>query len=442
MREAAAEVVRRLRGAGHEAYWVGGCVRDLLLGRAPEDYDVATSARPDECAALFTGLRQVGRSFGVLHVHVGETWIEVATFRTEGPYLDGRHPSHVEFTGAREDALRRDFTVNALFMDPFDGRVTDFVGGQQDLRSGLLRCVGDAAARLDEDALRLLRAVRFACGLDFELESRTAAAVRAGAARAAGVAAERIRDELLRMLAGPDPRRAVALLDDVGLLAVVLAEVARLRGCEQSPRHHPEGDVWVHTLRMLDLMPRGDAALGLGVLLHDVGKPDARSESDGEVHFYGHERIGQAIAAGILERLRVPRRMQETVQTLIGEHMQFLQVQNMRRSTLRRFLLQDDFAALLELHRLDALSSRGDLATYAFCHDQLAGIDAAAPVLRPLLSGDVLLRLGYAPGPRLGAILRALVDAQLEGEVADAAAAEAWVRRHYAPEAPGAAESS
>ncbi|UCE02695.1 MAG: CCA tRNA nucleotidyltransferase [Candidatus Latescibacterota bacterium] len=438
MRSAAVDVVRRLRAAGFESYWVGGCVRDLLLGIEPLDYDVATSATPEQAAPLFESTREVGRAFGVLQVRCADSWIEVATFRSEGGYSDGRHPDSVHPADARTDVLRRDFTINALLMNPLDGQVLDYVGGRRDLEQRQLRAVGDPAQRFQEDALRLLRAVRFTCRFDLEIEPATRQALVAQAHRIRLVAAERARDELLAMLLGPRPRRALTLLLDSGLLDHIAPEVKRLRGCEQSPRHHPEGDVWEHTLQMLEHMQASvaqpDAALALGVLLHDVGKPDARQRVGDQWVFHGHEKRGQEIAETVMQRLRVPNKTQSAVQMLIGQHMRFISVREMRRSTLRRFILQEGFDRLLELHRLDALSSRGDLTTWEACRRELESVAQEEPPVRPLLSGDDLIERGYRAGPRLGVILRALVDAQLEGSVRDRERAIAWVREHFAPD--------
>jgi poly(A) polymerase len=412
---------------------VGGCVRDLLLGREPEDWDVATSARPEDVEGCFSETRQVGRSFGVVQVESSGDWIEVATFRTEGTYRDGRHPETVRYSTAREDAERRDFTVNALFLDPETDRVLDWVGGRADLEKRLLRCVGDSVARFGEDGLRLLRAVRFACRLGFEIEPSTWGAMTAQAAGIAAVSGERVRDELVAILTGPDPRRGMTLLYDSGLLRHVLPEIAAMKGVDQSPTHHPEGDVWEHTLRMLDCLPEGDPELALGVLLHDVGKPVSRRVEAGEVRFYGHVERGQELAGAILDRLRLPVRTQEAVQAMIGQHMRFIDTPRMKRSTLRRFVLQEHFPRILELHRLDALSARGDLSSWELCQRELRAIAEEAPPVRSLLTGHDLMALGFEAGPRLGEILHALVDAQLEGDVTDHDGALAWVRAHYRP---------
>lgn len=433
-RQSAFRIVEVLQNAGHEAYWVGGCVRDALFGLEPEDYDVATSAAPDTIAALFAMTRDVGRSFAVMQVCQDDIWVEVSTFRAESDYSDARHPDAVTPTDVRTDAERRDFTINALYYDPIEDRHLDFVDGRADIERRVLRCVGDPGRRLREDALRLLRAVRFACRFDLVIEPATLKALGDHAARLRHIARERVRDEFLALITGPRPGRALTLLFDTRLLRHVAPELERLRGCEQSPRHHPEGDVWVHTLRMLDRMAERsepDVALALGVLLHDVGKPATRKRVDGEWVFHRHEQRGQEIAAAWMHRLAIPRRTQEQVQMLIGSHMQFLNVQRMRKSTLRRFLLQPDFARLLELHRLDALSSRGDLTHWEWCRRALQEIQDEGVPVRPLLDGEDLIALGYEPGPRFGTILRTLLDAQLEGNVADREAARAWVLEHF-----------
>ncbi len=437
-RTAAAAVVRRIRAAGFDAYCVGGCVRDTLLGLEPKDWDIATAARPEDCLPLFAATREVGRHFGVLQVKEDGIWIEVATFRSEGPYSDGRRPDHVVFTDARADAERRDFTVNALFQDPETGAILDFVGGQADLAARRIRAVGDPAARFAEDALRLLRAVRFACRLDFAIESQTWDALQSAARGVEKTSAERVRDELLAILTGPNPRRGFELLLDSGLLPVILPEVAAYRGVTQSPRHHPEGDVWEHTLRMLALLDDPSPDLALGVLLHDVGKPVTRSE-DTEIHFYGHEVRGVEIAARLLDRLRVANATQDAVLAMIGQHMRFLDAPHMKQSTRRRFVLQPHFAAILELHRLDRLGASGNLAAYELCRAELAALQSepAAEPMRPLLSGHDLMELGIAPGPEIGRLLALLVDAQLEGEVTNRDTARAWLARYRDAAAAG-----
>lgn len=439
VRAAAVQVVRRLRAAGHEAWLVGGCVRDLLLGLEPADYDVATSASPSQAAPLFARTRAVGRAFGVLQVEAEGRWIEVATFRSEGPYSDGRHPDRVSFADARRDAERRDFTINALFMDPETGRVVDHVGGRDDLERRLVRAVGDPEARFAEDGLRLLRAVRFACRFGFEIEPRTWEALRRHAPRLAAVSAERTRDELLAILTGPAPRRGLELLYDAGLLQQVLPEVAALRGAGSGPHLQAEGGVWEHTMRMLDGLRDPDPVLALAVLLHDVGKPAARRLVDGEVRYHGHAAGGARLAAAALQRLHLPARVQAAVVQLVAQHRRFHAVASMRRSALRRFVLQEHFPALLELHRLDVLASNGDLTAFEICRRELEGLRHAPAPLQPLLDGDDLQQLGVEPGPGLGRLLRQLVDAQLEGEIGDRDAARRWVLERRATGPAGGA---
>ena len=433
---AAREVVRTLHRAGYETYFVGGCVRDRLLGREPEDWDVATAAHPQQAAPLFAATREVGRHFGVLQVRVDAVWIEVATFRSEGAYSDGRRPDSVRFTDARNDAERRDFTVNALFFDPESARVVDFVGGENDLRARLVRAVGDPSARFAEDWLRLLRCVRFACKLEFEIEPLTWAALRAAAPHIVTTSAERVRDELLAMLTGPAPRRALELLAASGLLDVLLPEVAALRGVEQSPDHHPEGDVWQHVLQMFDHVREPSPELALGILLHDIGKPVTRRLQGERTTFYGHVEAGIDIATRVLDRLRVSNATREVVLAEIGQHMRFLDTPRMKQSTRRRFVLQPHFDTILELHRLDSLGSSGDLSRWQLCRDEMERFEPQRELARPLLDGNDLQYAGLAPGPALGRALHALVDAQLEGEVGDRDAAWAWLRKHHAPGAP------
>lgn len=432
---AAAEVVRRLRKAGHEAYFAGGCVRDHLLGLAPHDIDVTTAAAPEAVMALFPRNTPVGVAFGVVRVRHGGFELEVATFRSDGAYLDGRHPTTVAWSTAAEDVARRDFTVNGLLYDPEARIVIDHVGGQADLAARVLRCIGDPAARFGEDRLRRLRAVRFAVRFELTVHPDTWAALTAGAGDLAGVSPERIRDELLKMLVGPRPDQAVRMLHASGLLASCLPEVAALQGVRQPPDKHPEGDVLEHTIRVVAALPAPapDAApwaaetLALAALLHDVGKPATFTETD-RIRFLGHEAVGGDLAVAILERLRLPRAVIDDVAHLVRGHMGPLQARQMRRSTLLRFLRQPLIEPLLALHRADAVAGAGDLSGYDLCVAARAEIPEEQ--LRPprLLDGNDLIALGVPRGPRLGALLAALEDAQLEGRVGDRAAAESLVR--------------
>jgi poly(A) polymerase len=431
-RRLATDVVRRLRAAGHEAYLAGGCVRDRLLGREPQDYDVATSAPPEAVQGLFPRTIPVGAQFGVILVVERGARFEVATFRSDDAYVDGRRPSAVHFGSAQDDACRRDFTINALFEDPLTGDIHDFVEGVADLRAGVIRAIGDATARIAEDRLRMLRAVRFAARLGFRIDPATRAAVVAAAPTLPDMAAERIGDEVVKILTEGSARRGFELLDATGLLPVVLPEVARMHGVAQSPDHHPEGDVWEHTLLLLDqLAPGVPETLALGALLHDVAKPLCAGRKGDRITFYGHPTTGANLAVEICQRLRRSRATWERVDYLVRHHLRLVQAPEMRLATLKKMLGEDGFPELSRLARLDALASSGDLRFVLFCERRKAELGAEA--LRPprLLGGTELLALGYRAGPRIGEILRALEDAQLEGEVRTREDAEALVRARF-----------
>lgn len=419
-RETAADIIRRLRDAGHEAFLVGGCVRDLLRGGEPGDYDIATSARPEEVIALFPRTAPVGLSFGVVLVLEGGAGYEVATFRTESGYADGRRPLHVSFAAAREDVLRRDFTINGLLMDPVSGEVTDYVGGRRDIEARIVRTIGDARTRFAEDHLRMLRAVRFAANLDFALDQQLLGAIRFSAKKIQHISAERICEELTKLLTRGFPRRGMELLADSGLLAEILPEIQALRGVTQPPAFHPEGDVWEHTLKMLAFLPAGnetDARLAWGAVLHDVGKAVTRTEDDKGVHFYGHVQRGEKIARDMMGRLKFSGAEMETVSALIRYHMHFAGVKQMRPNRLKRFLRMPDFDLHLELHRLDCLASHGSLDSYDFLREKLGEIPKEE--LRParLITGRDLIGLGFHPGPLFSDIIRTVEDAQLNGEI-------------------------
>ena len=434
-REAVAtELVRRLRAAGHEAYLAGGCVRDRLLGREPLDYDIATSAPPETVQALFPRTVPVGAQFGVVLVIADGMPVEVATFRSDAAYVDGRRPSAVHFGSAREDARRRDFTINALFLDPLTGEVVDFVGGQADLRAGIIRAIGDPRARIAEDRLRMLRAVRLAARLGFTIEPATHEAIRAAASTVTDMAAERIGDEIVKILTEGAARRGFELLAATSLLATVLPEVARMQGIEQSPDYHPEGDVFRHTLLAIEQLPAGvSETLALGLLLHDVGKPVTAARRDNRITFYGHTTVGAELAVAICQRLRRSRATWERVAYLVTNHLRLVDAPEMRLSTLKRLLRHEGFDELLALARMDALASNRDLRYVEFCEQRRA--ELAREEIRPprLLGGDDLIALGHQPGPRLGEILRALEEAQLEGEVTNRVEAEQFVRSRFPP---------
>ena len=428
----AADIVRRLRAAGHEAYLAGGCVRDRLLGRAPLDWDVATSARPEAVRALFARTVPVGVQFGVILVVEDGARFEVATFRSDAAYVDGRRPSAVHFGSARDDAGRRDFTINALFEDPLSGEVHDFVGGVADLHAGVIRAIGDVGARIAEDRLRMLRAVRFAARLGFRIDPATHAAIVAAAPTLGDIAAERIGDEIVKILTEGGARRGFELLAETGLLPVVLPEVDRMRGVQQSPDYHPEGDVWQHTLLLLQQLPAGaPETLALGALLHDVAKPLCAGRKGDRITFYGHPAVGADLAVAICQRLRRSRTTWERVDYLVRHHLRLTQAPEMRLATLKKMLAEERFEELCRVARLDTLASSRDLRYVLFCERRRA--ELRADELQPprLLTGADLLTMGYAAGPRIGEILRLLEDAQLEGEVTSRAAAETFVRERF-----------
>lgn len=429
----ACEVTRRLQAAGHQAVWAGGAVRDLLRGATPKDIDVATSARPEQVLALFPDAKPIGKAFGVVLVRVGEVSIEVATFRTDLAYEDGRRPTAVTFASAEEDARRRDFTINGMFYDPLADCITDYVGGEADLAARVLRAIGDPAARFAEDHLRMLRAVRFAAVLSLAVDPATAAAIRSAAPRIAHISAERIQQELNRILMeAPRPSLAFRLLSELGLLRVILPEVDALRGVEQPPEFHPEGDVFEHTLLMLDMMQCRSLPLAYAVLLHDVGKPPTfrvSLEPDGRtrIRFDSHDRVGAEMAVTILERLRLPRQLIEEVAHCVRQHMKFMHVQQMRPGKLRQLVGAATFPVELELHRVDCLSSHRDLSNYNFLVAFVEKLRAEPALPPPLVSGHDVLALGVRPGPDVGRWRAAVYEAQLEGRFADREAGLAWL---------------
>jgi poly(A) polymerase len=427
----ALSVVSRLKSAGHQAYLVGGCVRDRLLGREAKDYDVATDAPPLRIRELFPASEQIGAHFGVALVHDGSAHVEVATFRSDHAYSDGRRPDRVAFeTDPRQDVLRRDFTINALLLDPDSGQVLDYVGGRHDLEAGIIRAIGDPDVRFQEDHLRLLRAVRFAARFDFRIEPVTLSAMGRLHALVRTVSPERIREELCRILTEGAARRGFELLDQTGLLQQILPEVAAMKGVEQPPEYHPEGDVWVHTLMMLEHLRNPTITLAMGVLMHDVGKPPTFRVAE-RIRFDGHVEVGTRMASEIMTRLRFSNDQTRQVESLVANHLRFKDVPQMRESTLKRFLRLPDFEEHLELHRLDCLCSHGRLETYDFVREKLAQLPASDLKPRPLLTGVDLIAAGYQPGPLFGSILRAVEDAQLESRITTRQDALALVRRQF-----------
>jgi poly(A) polymerase len=457
---AALAIARRLRDAGHQAFFAGGCVRDLLLGLAPQDFDVATSATPGEIVALFPKTFTVGAHFGVVIVcdEIDDTPIatEVATFRNDGAYSDGRRPDAVRYTtDPREDVLRRDFTINGMLLDPIEYEATgdltsatlDFVHGREDLAARTIRAIGDPSLRFAEDKLRMMRAVRFAARLNFQIDAATAAAIRRHAAEIAQVSNERIRDELTRILTEGGARRGFALLFDLGLLAEVLPEVVRLRGVAQPPEFHPEGDVWTHTMLMLAQLPAGSSAnLAWAALLHDIGKPatyqppkpatPGSNQKPDRIRFNGHVEAGVRIGETILARLRFSGGDTAQILSLVANHMRFGDVLQMKQSTLKRFLRLPRFDEHLALHRLDASAAHGDLTCYNFARAHFEA--EPTPDLRPapLLTGRDLIAAGYRPSPQFKPMLALAEDAQLEGAATTREEALALVQASYPRPSP------
>ena len=435
-RQAAVDILRSLRSEGFQAFLVGGCVRDLVMGLTPKDYDISTDATPEQVTRLFPESIGVGAQFGVMLVPRPEGNVEVATFRSDGRYTDGRHPSDVRYSRTpQQDVLRRDFTINGLLYDPVKEQVLDYVSGQADIRARRVRAIGDPYERFSEDRLRMLRAVRFAARLKFTLDAAAAEAIRKQAAEIRQVSAERARDEIVKILTEGQARQGFELLDATGLLPEVLPEIKRMQGVAQPAEFHPEGDVWVHTMMMLEGLRSPTPTLALGVLLHDVGKPPTFSVRE-RIRFDNHAEVGAKMAEEILGRLRLSVRETERVVELVRHHLRFMDFPRMRRSTRLRFLRLPGFAEHLELHRLDCLASHGDLSTYEMAKRLLEETPAEEIRPAPLLRGDDLIAHGYSPGPIFREILQAVEDAQLEGRIHTSAEALSMVVERFPPARP------
>jgi poly(A) polymerase len=444
-------IIRTLRQRGFQAYLVGGCVRDLLLNREPADYDVATSSTPAEVMEVFPDTFAVGAQFGVVLVPVPDSHrfdqdasadekvlpkgkaIEVATFRSDHGYSDGRRPDEVRFSkDPREDVARRDFTINGMMLDPVSGEVLDFVGGRKDLENKLIRTIGDPELRLAEDKLRMLRAVRFAARFQYEIEADTLAAIQRRAHEVYMVSRERVRDELTKMLIEGHALRAFQLLDESGLLPEVLPEISKMKGVAQPPEFHPEGDVFVHTLLLLENLPQPcPLTLAWGALLHDVGKPATFRVAPDRIRFDNHVDVGVKISEEICERLRFSNDDTAQILALVDNHMRFGHVSRMKESTLKRFLRLLKFEEHLALHRADSLASHGNLSTYEFLQKKLTETPPETIRPAPLVTGDDLIAAGYVPGPKFRKILEAVEDAQLEGRLASPVVALEFVRREF-----------
>jgi poly(A) polymerase len=430
MEATATRLVERLRAVGHEAFFAGGCVRDMLLGKEAHDIDIATSAKPEEVQRLFPRTVAVGAAFGVIVVLEDDFEFQVATFRSDGAYKDGRHPESVSFTTAEGDAKRRDFTVNGLFYDPIEKRIIDHVGGEADLKAGILRSIGNAEERFSEDKLRLIRCVRFGASLGFQIEEETWKAVCHMAPQITVVSAERLRDELVKIFTHPSRVRGFDLLDACGLLEILLPEVTHMKGCEQPPDFHPEGDVFVHSRLMLSLLPpEVSTPLVFSVLLHDTGKPGTfRRDETGRIRFNGHESVSAEITTNIFERLRFSNT--ETDATVVGvkNHMSFKDVKNMRVATLKRFLARPTIEDEMELHRVDCLGSHGLLDNHEFLRAKQVEFSNAPLIPPPLITGRDLISGGYKPSPLFKKILDAVEAMQLEGTITTPEEALAWVK--------------
>lgn len=426
---AAKKAVEQLRSAGYAAFFAGGAVRDLLLGRSPSDIDIATSATPDQIHSLFPETHDSGVSFGVVTIHMDGFLFETATFRRECSYSDGRHPGQTIYTDSpQEDVARRDFTINGMMLDPVTGEVLDFVGGLEDLKHGVIRTIGNGEKRFREDALRILRAVRFHARYNFPMDPGTEAAAKKLAGNLKLLSAERIKSELEEMLTGPHPDIAFRTLSRIGALEVILPEVAAMKGVKQPPEFHPEGDVFEHTMIMLKMMAHPTPEVAWSVLLHDVGKPVTyRIHEDGKIHFYGHETVGAEMAENIMQRLRSSRELNGIVRAAVGNHMRFVNTGQMKRNTLRRLISEKSFPVTLELVRVDCASCHGLMNDYIYLLDFLHELNGEPVIPEPFLTGRDLIRLGYPAGPSMGVVLRELADLQLDGTLKSREDALRWL---------------
>jgi poly(A) polymerase len=434
--EAAFQVLNELTKHGHEAYFAGGCVRDRVRGVAPKDFDIATNARPEAVQKIFPKTIPVGVQFGVVLVMQHSHSVEVATFRTEGNYRDGRRPDAVEFATLAEDAKRRDFTVNGLYWDGKSEHCIDLVHGIADLNQRIIRCIGKPDERFGEDHLRMLRAVRFAVQLGFEIEPATFESIRKHAALIQKISPERIRDELAKLLTSPQPARGMRLLDESGLVQYILPEVLLMKGVEQPPQYHPEGDVYVHTMLLMEQLNEVELALAWGCLLHDIAKPNTFERAADRIRFHGHDRIGAEMTEKILRRLHYPNDLIRVVAALVAEHLKFKDTFKMKQSTLKRFFAMERFDLHLELHRIDCNASHKDFQAYEFCKKHYAEFLAQPPPVKLPISGEDLKLMGFPPGREYKTILTAVEDAILEGTLSTREEALAYVKTHFPPPKP------
>lgn len=433
-RSVATEIAKLLSDAGHIAYFAGGCVRDKLIGKEPKDYDIATSATPDQVLEIFPKGDKIGAHFGVILVKQRGFHFEIATFRTDGSYQDGRRPESVTFSTPEEDAERRDFTVNGLFENPVTGEVIDYVNGQEDLNNNTLRAIGDASERFQEDGLRLMRAIRFAIVHQLDVEPSTWEAIQEQAHLLEKISVERIQEEFNKIIVHPQRRRGIEMLVESGLIKFFIPEVLDLIGCEQPPQFHPEGDVYVHTCIMLEMLEAGGSLeLCLAVLFHDIGKP-ATYEFDEEaqrIRFSGHDKVGADMCEQILRRMRYSNQVIDDVTAMVANHMKFMHVQDMRSSKLKRFMNRETFQYELELHRVDCTSSNGMLDNHTFLKAKLKEFANQPLIPEPLIKGEDLIALGVEPSPIIGQLLKLVQTEQLEGRLTDKAAALTWVQERH-----------
>jgi len=429
LREVALLAVQRLQSSGFTAYWAGGCVRDMLMGQSPRDYDIATTATPSEVIRLFPGSLTVGKSFGVVQARMSDVLLEVATFRKDLAYKDGRRPEAISYADPITDARRRDFTINAMFYDPVSENLYDYAAGRDDLQSRVIRCVGEPEMRITEDYLRMLRAVRFASTLEFSLEQQTAAVIRKRASLISRVSPDRIRQELTRtLLEARHAGDALVLLDHLRLLEIVLPEINAMKGQAQPPEFHAEGDVFRHTFLMLNMMHDATLILAWALLLHDVGKPVTAKVVGGRIRFNGHASEGAELATSILRRLRFPVDAIRDITYCIRNHMRFMDVPNMKRSTLRKLVGAPTFTTELELHRLDCLASHGDLTNYHLLVNFQRDLQAEPVLPKPWVNGNDIIAIGLPEGPQIGAWWNRAYDAQLEGRFDSKEELLKWLR--------------
>ena len=422
-------IAKTLKDKGFTAYFAGGCVRDHLMGQKPQDFDIATTAKPEEVEKIFRKTIPVGKQFGVMIVVEEEIPFEVATFRCEGGYQDGRHPTHVSFTQPEEDAKRRDFTVNGMFYDPFAQKVIDFVGGIEDLPKRVIRAIGDPAARFKEDKLRLLRAVRFASTLGFEIEKKTWEALCKKASDIHAVSPERIREEIVKIFTRPGAARGFVLLSESGLMKEILPEVEAMRGVKQPENFHPEGDVYQHTRLLLEhLRPPVSTVLAFSALFHDIGKPKTSAIRKGRLTFYEHSEEGVKIARDIMRRLRFSNEEIEGVSECVANHMKFMDVQKMRAGKLKQFISRPHFAEEMELHRVDCTASHGMLDNLTFLESKLKEYENEELKPKPLVNGNDLIGLGMKPGPAMKPVLEEAFVLQLEGRFKNREDALEWLK--------------